>query len=146
MKWFNWYGLIFIAVIMIPNVIFAVKCKDDFVNKWNNKTVETLEQIGRFGCFILMIFNVQYTYFGFFFDSGLTVYLIVDSILVFAYCLIWTICFRKNGVFRALALSIIPSVLFLFSGIMICSIPLIVAATIFAPCHILLSYKNAAAK
>lgn len=146
MKWFNWYGLIFIAVIMIPNVIFAVKCKDDFINKWNNKTVETLEQIGRFGCFILMIFNVQYTYFGFFFDSGLTVYLIVDSILVFAYCLIWTICFRKNGVFRALALSIIPSVLFLFSGIMICSIPLIVAATIFAPCHILLSYKNAAAK
>lgn len=146
MKWFNWYGLIFIAAIMIPNVIFAVKCKDGFVNKWNNKTVETLEQIGRFGCFILMIFNVQYTYFGFFFDSGLTVYLIVDSILVFAYCLIWTICFRKNGVFRALALSIIPSVLFLFSGIMIHSIPLIVAATIFAPCHILLSYKNAAAK
>ena len=146
MKWFNWYGLIFIAVIMIPNVIFAVKCKDGFVNKWNNKTVETLEQIGRFGCFILMIFNVQYTYFGFFFDSGLTVYLIVDSVLVFAYCLIWAICFRKNGVFRALALSIIPSVLFLFSGIMICSIPLIVAATIFAPCHILLSYKNAAAK
>ena len=93
-----------------------------------------------------IIFNVQYTYFGFFFDGGLTVYLIVDSILVFAYCLIWAICFKKNGVFRALALSVIPSVLFLFSGIMIRSIPLIVAATIFAPCHILLSYKNAAAK
>lgn len=70
MKWFNWYGLIFIAVIMIPNVIFAVKCKDGFINKWNNKTVETLEQIGRFGCFILMIFNVQYTYFGFFSTAG----------------------------------------------------------------------------
>lgn len=34
-KWFNVYGLIFVAVILIPNVIFAMKCKDGFVNKWN---------------------------------------------------------------------------------------------------------------
>ena len=44
-KWFNVYGLIFVAVILIPNVIFAMKCKDGFVNKWNNKLVETVEQI-----------------------------------------------------------------------------------------------------
>lgn len=56
-KWFNVYGLIFVAVILIPNVIFAMKCKDGFVNKWNNKLVETVEQIGRFACFILMIFS-----------------------------------------------------------------------------------------
>lgn len=33
MNWFNVYGLIFVAVIMIPNIIFAVKCKDGFDNK-----------------------------------------------------------------------------------------------------------------
>ena len=44
-KWFNVYGLIFVAVILIPNVIFAMKCKDGFVNKWNNKLVETVEQM-----------------------------------------------------------------------------------------------------
>lgn len=27
MEWFNVFGLIFIAVIMIPNVVFAIKCK-----------------------------------------------------------------------------------------------------------------------
>ena len=37
MEWFNVFGLIFIAVIMIPNVVFAIKCKDGFDNKWNNK-------------------------------------------------------------------------------------------------------------
>ena len=47
MKWFNFYGLIFIAVIMIPNIIFAMKHKDGFVNKYKNKAVETLEQVGR---------------------------------------------------------------------------------------------------
>ena len=36
-----------------------------------------------------------------------------------------------------------PSVLFLFSGIMSRSILLIIAAILFAPSHILLSYKNA---
>ena len=30
MEWFNVFGLIFIAVIMIPNVVFAIKCKDGF--------------------------------------------------------------------------------------------------------------------
>ena len=42
MEWFNVFGLIFIAVIMIPNVVFAIKCKDGFDNKWNN--VEVTEQ------------------------------------------------------------------------------------------------------
>ncbi len=52
MEWFNVFGLIFIAVIMIPNVVFAIKCKDGFDNKWNNKYVEVTEQVGRLGCFI----------------------------------------------------------------------------------------------
>lgn len=28
MEWFNVFGFIFVAVIMIPNIIFAIKCKD----------------------------------------------------------------------------------------------------------------------
>ena len=52
-------------------------------------------------------------------------------------------CWKKNGVFKALALSILPSVVFLFSGIMSRSILLTVAALLFAPAHILISYQNA---
>lgn len=64
MKWFNLYGLIFIIVIMVPNIIFAAKCKDGFENKYQNKLVETLEQIGRFTCFGTMIINIPHTIFG----------------------------------------------------------------------------------
>ena len=39
--------------------------------------------------------------------------------------------------------SIIPSVIFLFSGIMSRSILLIIASVLFTPTHILISYKNA---
>lgn len=143
MQWLNAFGLVFVAVIMIPNIIFAIKCKDGFENKWNNKLVEILEQIGRFGCFGFMIINIPGTWSGWQSDEAFAVYLIADTILVLLYCLIWAVCFKKNDMFRALALSIIPSVLFLFSGIMSRSILLIVSAVIFAPCHIAISYKNA---
>ena len=127
MEWFNVFGLIFIAVIMIPNVVFAIKCKDGFDNKWNNKYVEVTEQVGRLGCFGFMIINIPGTWFGWWSDEAFALYLIVDTILVMLYCAIWIICFKKNSVFRALALSIIPSMLFLFSGIMSRSVLLIIA-------------------
>ena len=140
---FNIFGLIFIAIIMIPNIIYAIKCKDGFINKWSNKTIELLEQIGRFGCFGFMIINIPGTWFGWWSDEAFAVYLLMDAILVLMYCIIWIVCFKKNTIFRALALSILPSVLFLFSGIMSRSVLLILSAVIFAPCHILISYKNA---
>ena len=143
MNWLNIFGLIMVAVIMIPNILFAMKCKDGFVNKWNNKSVETVEQIGRFGCFGFMIINIPGTWFGWWSDEAFAVYLVVDAVLVTLYCVIWAVCFRKSSVFRALALSIIPSVLFLFSGIMSRSILLTLAAVLFAPSHILISYQNA---
>lgn len=142
MEWLNVFGLVMVAVIMIPNILFAMKCKDGFVNKWNNKFVETVEQIGRFGCFGFMIINIPGTWFGWWSDEAFAVYLVIDAVLVTLYCVIWAVCFRKSSVFRALALSIIPSVLFLFSGIMSRSILLTIAAVLFAPSHILISYQN----
>ncbi len=143
MDWLNVFGLIIIAVIMIPNIVFAIKNRNGFENKWNNKGIEIAEQIGRFGCFGFMVINIPGTWFGWWSDRVFSVYLIVNTVLVMLYCLIWIICFRKSSVFRAVALSVIPSVIFLFSGIMSRSVLLILAAAVFAPSHIILSYKNA---
>lgn len=143
MDYINVFGLFFIVAIMIPNIIFAIQCKDGFENKWNNKLVETLEQIGRFGCFGFMIINIPGTWFGYCSDEAFAIYLIADALLAMLYCTIWVICFKKNSIFRALTLSVIPSILFLFSGIMSRSVLLIISAIIFAPSHIAISYKNA---
>lgn len=143
MEWFNAFGLIFMAVIMIPNIIFAIKCKDGFENKRRNKFIEIIEQIGRFGCFGFMIINIPGTWLGWWSDEAFALYITVDTVLVLLYCGIWAVCFRKNSLPRALALSVIPSVLFLFSGIMSRSVLLTVSALLFAPTHILISYKNA---
>ena len=143
MEWFNVFGLVFIAVIMLPNIIFAVKHKDAFENRIQNKAIEIIEQIGRFGCFGFMIFNIPFTWFGWWSDESFSIYLIVDALLIVLYLTLWIVCWRKNNVFRALALSIIPSVIFLFSGIMCRSLLLIISSLLFAPTHIFISYKNA---
>ena len=80
MEWFNLFGLLFIAVIMIPNIIFAVKCKDGFENKWSNKTAEFIEQVGRFGCFSFMIFHIPGTCFGWWSEEAYAVYLIANTL------------------------------------------------------------------
>ena len=143
MEWFNVFGLVFIVVIMIPNIVYAVRCKDGFENRWNNTVIEIIEQIGRFGCFGFMIFNIPGTWFGWWSNEAFAIYLIIDSLLIVLYCAIWFVFWEKNNVFKALALSIIPSVIFLFSGVMSRSILLIIATILFAPTHILISYKNA---
>ena len=143
MEWFNAFGMFLIIVIMIPNIMFMIKCKDGLDNKWNNKYVEIIEQVGRFGCFGFMIINIPGTWFGLWSDEAFALYLIIDTILLILYCVIWIITFKKGSVFRALALSIIPSILFLFSGIMSRSVLLIIASLFFAPSHIVISYKNA---
>ena len=143
MEWLNMFGLIFIVIIMIPNILYAIKCKEGFENKFHNKTIELLEQIGRFGCFGFMIINIPGTWFGWWSDEAFAVYLTVNVVLVLLYCGIWMICFKKNTVFRALTLSILPSIVFLFSGVMSRSVLLVISAAIFAPCHIWISYKNA---
>ncbi|MDE7082973.1 MAG: hypothetical protein K2O89_04645 [Clostridia bacterium] len=146
MDWFNYYGLAFMVIIMIPNIIYAIKNKTLVSDTYKNKALIISEQIGRYGCFVFMIFNIPYTWFGFYFSFAEFVYLIVNSILVLAYCLIWLILWKKAGIVKAVLLSVIPSVVFLFSGIMIASIPLTVFAIIFAVTHILISVKDATAQ
>lgn len=143
MEYVNIFGIAFMAIIMIPNIIFAVRNKEGFNNKWKSRFAEITEQIGRLGCFAFMIINIPRTWFGWWSEEGFALYLIGDSLLVIAYCVIWCICFNKNSLFRALSLSIIPSVLFMFSGIMSRSVLLVISSLLFAPSHIMISYKNA---
>ena len=142
MSWFNYYGLAIMAIIMIPNIVYAFTHKADNKNKYNNKIVEILEQIGRYGCMALMVFNIPYTYFDFWFDYALICYLSVNGVLCLAYLIFWIICWNRRGKLKALSLSIIPTTVFLFSGTVLANIPLIAFAVLFGITHIFISYKN----
>ena len=34
MEWINIFGTVFIMVIMVPNIVFALKCREGFKNDW----------------------------------------------------------------------------------------------------------------
>ena len=142
MGWFNYYGLVVIAVIMIPNIIYAVKYRGDDVEAKNNRAAVIAEQIGRYGCILTMIFNIPYTYFGFWFDSALAVYLAVNGGLCVLYLIFWLVCWNREGLLKAVSLSVIPTCIFLFSGVVVANIPLIAFAILFGAGHIYISCKN----
>lgn len=143
MSWFNFIGFIFVAVILIPNIIFAIGNENGFQNFYHNKTVETLEQIGRFGCFIFMFLTPPFLCLGFKSDGIRLAYIIIGTAISVLYCLGWIVFGKESSVKKSLVLSILPSILFLESGILSLNFPSIILSLIFAPCHILISYKNA---
>ena len=89
-----------------------------------------------------MVFNIPYTYFNFWFDNALTVYLIAGGCILLIYYLGWIVFRKSNGTAKVLWLSITPTVLFMFCGIMLISIPLIISSIIFGVGHITVSYFN----
>lgn len=142
MNWFNYSGLAIVAIIMVPNIVYAIKRKAIQEPSYSNRTILILEQIGRFGCLLFMVFNIPYTYFNFYFDHALIVYLAINGMLCLAYCIEWIVFWKRNGQLKALFLSITPSLIFLFSGIILANIPLIVFALLFTISHVNISYKN----
>lgn len=142
----NFYGLIFIAAIMVPNIVFAATHKDGFTNYYHNKTLEVFEQIGRIGCFVFVFFNISALVKAELSGGLLIAYLVSGGILTLVYILGWIILWKENSVRKSLLLSVVPAALFLVCGGISLNIPLIVFAVIFAPCHIIISYKNAKAE
>jgi len=144
MGWFNLFGLLILAVMMIPNIIEAKIHPEHFRNRFTDRTLEIFEQTGRIGSFALMVFNIPGLFRGFWFEGARTVYLSVNGFLLVVYLLGWAVMKKRDPVARACLLSVTPSLIFVFSGVMLLSYPLIVFSMVFAVCHILISVKNAA--
>lgn len=144
-EWLDFYALIFVAAIMIPNIVYAVK-GGGVQSRYRNKAAEIFEQMGRYGCIVFMLLNIPFTYLGFWFPYAFFVYLAVNGLLVLLYCIGWVLFWKRDDKLRAGFLSVLPSAVFLFSGVMTADFPLIAFSFIFAVTHILISLKNAGAK
>ena len=89
-----------------------------------------------------MFIQPSFVTLGYIYDGAQTLYLIFGVALLVLYCGGWIVFRKGNCMAKALTLSILPSVLFLESGILTLNIPLIVLSVVFAICHITISCKN----
>lgn len=140
--WFKTFGLVIMILLMIPNIIFAIKSRGQ-ENKCTNKVMNIIEQIGRFGSMFLMIFNIGILDYGCASVRGYIIYLIGSVILIMAYWIAWMLYFSKPRLVVSMALAIIPTILFLLSGFMLRQYLLVITALAFGIGHIYVTYQNA---
>ncbi len=139
--WINIFGLCIVIAILIPNIIYACKFRG-VENKCTNKVMNILEQIGRYGCMLLLVFSIGREEFAFGSIFAFLVYLIGNATLLLAYWLVWILYFVKQSKWKSLTLAILPTLIFLLSGITLQHVLLIVAAFLFGVGHIYVTWKN----
>lgn len=141
MNWINIFGIIVVVLMLIPNIIYAIVVKDQ-KNKCTNRVMNILEQIGRYGCMILMILNIGIPEFGYYAVGAFLVYLFGNVILILAYWIVWMFYFKKQTYGKQMALAVIPTCIFLLSGVMLLHWLLIIFGIIFGIAHIYVTSQN----
>ena len=140
--WINLFGAGIIVLIMIPNIIYAAKQKQDETQIKVPRYLSACEQLGRYGCIILMWLPLLVWKFGFGSVEEFLIYLIGNGVLLLCYYLFWMFYSRKRTLSVAMALAIIPTTIFLLSGILLRHWLLVVAAILFGAAHCMITYMT----
>ena len=140
--WINLFGAGIIVLIMIPNIIYAAKQKQDETQIKVPRYLSACEQLGRYGCIILMWLPLLVWKFGFGSVEEYLIYLIGNGVLLLCYYLFWMFYSRKKTLSVAMALAIIPTAIFLLSGILLRHWLLVVAAILFGSAHCMITYMT----
>ena len=140
-SWLSIFGLIIVALILIPNIIYAIAVKGQ-KNKCKNTFMNILEQVGRYACMLLMIFNVGIAEFGFSNVALFLAYLFGNAVLLVAYWVVWILYFKKPSFGKQIALAVIPTAIFLLCGVTMGHWLLVVFAVVFGVAHVYVTCKN----
>ena len=106
-------GLALLAAILVPNLIFALTHRQGFENAVSCPRLERWEQVGRFGSLAFLVLRLPFLPWGEWFPGGEALSLPISAVLAALYCLGWVLFWREDSLRKSLALSILPSLLFL---------------------------------
>ena len=140
--WINLFGAGIIVLIMIPNIIYAAGQKQDETQIEVPRGLSACEQVGRYGCIILMWLPLLVWKFGFGSVEEFLIYLIGNGVLLLCYYLSWMLYSRKKTLSVAMALAIIPTAIFLLSGILLHHWLLVAFAILFGFAHCTITYMT----
>jgi hypothetical protein len=139
--WINVFGAAFVILMLVPNIVYAIKNKDE-KNLCTNRIMNIIEQIGRYGCVVLMWLPILVWKFGFASVFEMILYLVGNGILLAAYWIAFAIFMKKKNTKLALTLAILPACIFLLSGVLLRHWLLVGFAVLFTIGHAFVTYKN----
>ena len=139
--WINVFGAVIVILMLIPNIIYALKNKDE-KNNCANQFMNVIEQIGRYACIVLMWLPLLVWKFGFSSVFELLLYLVGNGCLLAAYWFVYAGYLKRKTWKRALALAVLPTCIFLISGLLLRHWLLAGFAVLFGIGHIYVTQKN----
>ena len=140
--WINLFGGIIVILMLIPNIVYALRNRDER-NLCENRLMNILEQVGRYGCIVLMWLPLLVWKFGFRSVFEMLLYFVGNGALLLAYWLVYARYLEQRTAGRALALAVIPACIFLLSGLLLRHWLLAGFAVLFAVGHIYVTTVNA---
>lgn len=140
-NWINIFGGVIVVLMLIPNIIYALKNKEETPEK-SNIVIRITEQVGRYSCMLLMIVPLFVGEFGFSPLEFMFNYLIGNLILLVFYYIFWVLFAKNKSLNKALALAVIPALIFINSAVSVKHWTLLVFALLFGSSHIYITYKN----
>ena len=60
MEWFNLTGLVFVIILLVPNIIFAMKHKDGFETSITTRPLKRLSKLGVSVVFAVCHITISY--------------------------------------------------------------------------------------
>ena len=137
--WINLFGAAIVLLIMIPNIIYALKNKNE-AEEIVPKHLTIFEQIGRYGCIILMWLPLMVWKFGFKSNEEFVIYMLLNAILMIVYYCFWAGYFKKKTLKKGIALAIVPTAIFVISGLLLRHWLLVFFSLLFGVAHIRITY------
>lgn len=139
--WINLFGAGIVVLMMVPNIVYAIRNKDE-KNLCTNRFMNALEQTGRYGCIVLMWLPLLVWKFVFTSEVAKHVYVLGNGAFLAAYIIVFAKHLKRKSPASSLTLAILPSCIFLMSGLLLRHWLLVGFAVLFAFGHIYVTWKN----
>lgn len=133
--WINLFQGIIVVLLLIPNLVYALRRPSAVVHQPPGRLLELAEQAGRYGCMLLMVVNLGLWEFGFFSNEDFVVWLLGNGVLLLVYWVCWLFYFKSPVRRWAVVLAVAPGLLFLLNGLLLRHWALVGCAVLFCVVH-----------
>ena len=137
----NLLGAFLLLLLLLPNLWYARRGPHP-PERCTSKILHITEQVGRYACMLLLVLPLGIGEFGFPSVFAFLLYLFGNGALLLSYWLCWLWYFQKPSCGKAVALALLPTGIFLLSGITLRHPLLLLAAVVFGISHLCITLQN----
>lgn len=116
----NLYGLVFVLILLLPNVLFFIKYLKNVNLSGKHKKLYITREVLKYICMALLIFNIPVVTLGYWFSFAPVLMIIISAITLIVYTCVYVFC--KKPIFeKDIILFLILNMMFFIYGFILLS-------------------------